>query len=492
MTTVYFIRHAQADNSVRDGRVRPLTEKGMADRALVTAFLQHKGIDAVLSSPFKRAVDTIAPFAEENNLAIERIEDFREQKSSSDRTRHGKGGSEFLAYLEQQWADFSFKLTDGESLADVQARNIAALGEVLKKHKNKTIAIGTHGMALSTIINYYGRSYNFKDFLAILTLSPWVVRMEFDGGNCVSIEKIDLLKKNGRHMNIVFMGTPAFAVPCLERLLADGFDIPAVFCQPDKPQGRKMLLAPPPVKQAALAHGLPVLQPEKLRGNQDIFDLLRNLAPDLIVVVAYGKILPRELLDIPKHGCINVHASLLPKYRGAAPIQWAVLNGETETGVTTQQMDAGIDTGGMLLQAKTPIPEDMTAGELYDILSELGAEVLSDTLKLLARGKLVAQKQEDAQATHAPMLSKALSPLDFTRPAQALHNQVRGLNPWPGAAMEFEGRPLKVHKTRVAGEGGLPLRIPCGDGNYLELLTVQAEGKRAMPAEEFLRGLRRT
>jgi len=292
-------------------------------------------------------------------------------------------------------------------------------------------------------------------------------------------------------MNIVFMGTPAFAVPCLERLLADGHDVPAVFCQPDKPQGRKMRLTPPPVKQAALAYGLPVLQPDKLRGNQEMLDLLRALAPELIVVVAYGKILPQELLDIPKYGCINVHASLLPKYRGAAPIQWAVLNGETETGVTTMQMDAGIDTGDMLLQAKTPIPEDMTAGELHDVLSVLGAEVLSDTINQLRQGKLVPMKQDDTQATCAPILSKALSPLDFTKPAHVLHNQVRGLHPWPGATMEFEGRPLKIHSARVAEQGGSPLRIPCGDGKFLELLIVQAEGKKTMPAEEFLRGLRR-
>jgi len=292
-------------------------------------------------------------------------------------------------------------------------------------------------------------------------------------------------------MRIVFMGTPDFAVPCLERLLADGHEVIAVFCQPDKPKGRKMQLTPPPVKQAALAHNLRVEQPEKLRNNTEAIDLLRALAPELTVVVAYGKILPQEVLDIPAHGCINVHASLLPKYRGAAPIQWAVLNGECETGVTTMQMDAGIDTGDMLLQAKTPIPADMTAGELHDILSVLGAEVLSDTLKSLEQGKLIPRKQDGALATYAPMLSKALSPLDFTKPARVLHNQVRGLNPWPGAAMEFEGRPLKAHRARVAPEGGPPLRVLCGDGQYLELLVVQAEGKRAMEADEFLNGLRR-
>ena len=292
-------------------------------------------------------------------------------------------------------------------------------------------------------------------------------------------------------MRIVFMGTPAFAVPCLTRLLADGHEIQAAFCQPDKPQGRKMQITPPPVKQAALAHRLRVEQPSKLRGNTEALALLRSLAPELIVVVAYGKILPQEVLDIPVHGCINVHASLLPKYRGAAPIQWAVINGEAETGVTTMLMDAGIDTGDMLLQSKTPIPEDMTAGELHDVLSELGAEVLSSTLKLLAQGKLISRRQDETLATHAPMLSKELSPLDFAKPAQVLYNQVRGLYPWPGAVMEFQGRPLKVHKARVAEQGGSPLCIPCGDGQYLELLTVQAEGKKAMTAEEFLRGIRR-
>jgi len=292
-------------------------------------------------------------------------------------------------------------------------------------------------------------------------------------------------------MRIVFMGTPDFAVPCLERLLADGHEVAAVFCQPDRPQGRKMRLTPPPVKQAALAHALRVEQPEKLRKNAEVYALLRTLAPELIVVVAYGNILPKKMLEIPPHGCINVHASLLPKYRGAAPIQWAVLNGEPETGVTTMRMDAGVDTGDMLLQAKTPIPEDMAAGELHGVLGALGAEVLSDTLKLLGQGKLISRKQDDALATHAPMLSKELSPLDFSKPAQALHNQVRGLNPWPGATMAFEGRPLKVHKARVARQGGSPLCVPCGDGQYLELLVVQAEGKKAIVADEFLRGLRR-
>ena len=291
-------------------------------------------------------------------------------------------------------------------------------------------------------------------------------------------------------MRIIFMGTPQFAVPCLEALIAAGHDIPAVFCQPDKPQGRKMQLTQPPVKTAALAHGIAVMQPGKLRGNPEILELLRTLAPELIVVVAYGKILPQEVLDIPPHGCINVHASLLPSYRGAAPIQWAVLNGETETGITTQQMDAGIDTGDILAQDKCAIPEDMTAGELHDVLSELGAGTLMKTLELLEQGRLNPQKQDDTQATHAPMLSRELSPIDWSRPAHEIHNQVRGLHPWPGATMEFEGSQLKVHKARVSEAQDSPLHIRCGDGKYIELLVVQAQGKKAMPAGEFLRGRR--
>jgi len=291
-------------------------------------------------------------------------------------------------------------------------------------------------------------------------------------------------------MRIVFMGTPQFAVPCLEALVAAGHDIPAVFCQPDKPQGRKMQLTAPPVKACALAHEITVLQPNKLRGNTEVFELLQTLTLDLIVVVAYGKILPQEVLDIPKHGCINVHASLLPKYRGAAPIQWAVLNGETETGITTQQMDAGIDTGDILVQDKCEIPEDMTSGELYDVLSELGAGTLMRTIELLEQSKLPHVKQLHALATHTPMLSRELSPIDWNKPAREIQNHIRGLNPWPSATMEFEGQPLKVHKARVSETGDLPLHIRCGDRQFIELLIVQAQGKKAMSAGEFLRGRR--
>jgi methionyl-tRNA formyltransferase len=286
------------------------------------------------------------------------------------------------------------------------------------------------------------------------------------------------------------MGTPAFAVPCLERLAADGHDVAAVFTQPDKPQGRKMLLAPPPVKVCALAHGLPVVQPQRLKDNAEVLEQLRALAPDLIVVTAYGKILPQTLLELPALGCVNIHASLLPKYRGAAPIQWAVLNGETETGVTAMQMDAGLDTGDMLLRAKTPIPEDMTAGQLYESLSVLGADVLSQTIELLGQGRLLPQRQDDSQSSYAPMLTRALSPLDFRRPARELHNQVRGLHPWPGATTEHGGKTLKVIRSKVLEEPR-GFCVACGDGLWLELMEVQPEGRRSMAGEEFLRGIRR-
>ncbi|MDR1928267.1 MAG: methionyl-tRNA formyltransferase [Oscillospiraceae bacterium] len=300
-------------------------------------------------------------------------------------------------------------------------------------------------------------------------------------------------------MRIVFMGTPEFAVPSLARLLADGHSICAVFTQPDKPKGRKLLLSPPPVKALALKAGLPIEQPVSLRGAQPM-EALEHLAPELIVVVAYGKLLPPEVLALPKHGCINIHASLLPKYRGAAPIQWAVLHGETETGVTAMQMDAGLDTGDMLLQARLPIDEEVSAGELQAKLRALGADLLSDSVKRLQAGTLTPQKQEDAHASYAPLLTKALSPMQFSRTARQLHNQVRGLSPWPCAELLFEGRRLRVLKTRLApeedfrSEPGKIMReknrllLCCGDGKALELLEVQPEGKRVMDAAAFLRG----
>lgn len=300
-------------------------------------------------------------------------------------------------------------------------------------------------------------------------------------------------------MRIVFMGTPDFAVPCLERVLADGYEVAGVFTQPDKPQGRRMVLTPPPVKELALARGIPVFQPAKMRDGEAL-GILTELAPDLIVVVAYGKILPKDILDCPKLGCVNVHGSLLPKYRGAAPIQWTVLNGDPVAGVTTMFMAQGMDTGDMILKAETPVGPDETAGELFDRLAPMGAQLLSDTLKLFAAGGPVPRTpQREEDATSAPMLTKAMGELDFEKDAGTLHNLVRGMNPWPGAWTLCGGRTLKVHAARPAEttQGAAPgtllsgkaLTVACGEG-ALELLTVQPEGKGRMSGEDYRRGAR--
>ena len=297
-------------------------------------------------------------------------------------------------------------------------------------------------------------------------------------------------------MRIVFMGTPDFAVPCLQRLLEDGHEVPAVFTQPDKPVGRHAVLTPPPVKQLALSHGIPVYQPTKMRDGT-VAALLRELAPDCLVVVAYGRILPQEILDVPPRGCVNIHGSLLPRYRGAAPIQWSVIRGETVTGVTSMFMDAGMDTGDIIDTLTTPIGENETAGELFERLAPLGARLLSTTLAAIADGTVTRRPQNDAEATMAPMLEKAMGRLDLTRPAQELHNQVRGMNPWPGAFCTAGGKTLKIHETRVAAGSGAPgtllcadpVTIACGEG-ALQLVTVQPEGKPRMAAEAWLRGAR--
>ena len=292
------------------------------------------------------------------------------------------------------------------------------------------------------------------------------------------------------------MGTPEFAVPCLEKLIEDGHTVSLVVTQADKPKGRGQKLSPPPVKVAAQAHGIPVLQPASLK-HEDTQATLRAYDPDLIVVVAYGKILPKAVLDLPKHGCINVHASLLPRYRGAAPIQWAVLNGEAVSGVTTMFMDVGLDTGDMLMKAECAIDGDMTAGELHDRLSDLGAELLSETLAALESGTLIRYKQNDEESCYAPMLDKSMSNLDFSKPAGILHNQVRGLNPWPSASVTYGGKKLKIHRTRpgsscTAAAGTVvamePVTIACGENTSLELLEVQYEGGKRMAAADFFRG----
>ena len=298
-------------------------------------------------------------------------------------------------------------------------------------------------------------------------------------------------------MNIVFMGTPDFAVPCLEALVEKGHRIMAVFAQPDRPKGRGHKLCPPPVKECALKYGIDVFQPEKIKNNPEVEDKLRSLNPDLAVVVAYGKILPKEILDIPAFGCINIHASLLPKYRGSAPIQWAVINGEKRTGVTSMLLDEGMDTGDILLKKEFEIPDKMTAGELFDSLAPLGAELLTETVDQLESGLVFPKKQDEASATHAPMLSREMAALDFSKPAGQIRNLIRGLNPWPVAYTFAGDMKIKIYSAEISGNTeaapgtvlpGKSLRVACGDKKVLELCEVQLLGSRRMTGEEMLRG----
>lgn len=295
-------------------------------------------------------------------------------------------------------------------------------------------------------------------------------------------------------MKLIFMGTPDFAVPCLERLIEAGHEIAAVFSQPDKPRGRKMILTPPEVKACALKHGLTVYQPKSLR-NDEAMELIKELAPDCIVVAAYGKILPKAMLDLPKYGCINVHGSLLPKYRGSAPIQWSVINGEKETGVTIMQMAEGVDTGDMLYQKAIPIGIDDTAESMFEKLSDLGGEMIVEALDLLEEGKLTPIKQDETLATHAPMLNKEIAVIDWNKSALEVHNLVRGLYSWPIAQTTLRGKKLKIYRTAVGkgnGEAGTvistsPLTIACGEGAVV-IEELQLEGKKRMDAKAFLIG----
>jgi methionyl-tRNA formyltransferase len=295
----------------------------------------------------------------------------------------------------------------------------------------------------------------------------------------------------------VFMGTPEFALPTLAGLLDAGVDLIGVYTQPDRPKGRGKKLAASPVKELALARGLPVFQPERLRRAEAVATL-RDLAPDLIVVVAYGQILPAAVLEIPRYGCINVHASLLPKYRGAAPINQALVNGERETGVTTMLMDVGLDTGDMLVKRCLAIGPDETAGEVHDRLARLGREAMEETLRLLCAGELVAVAQDDALSSYAPMLKKEDGLIDWQRPARQIHNQVRGLDPWPGAYTFLADQVLKIAHTRVDEQAsGTPgeilaataegVRVACGSGALI-IGMLQLPGKRRLAAREFLSG----
>ena len=300
-------------------------------------------------------------------------------------------------------------------------------------------------------------------------------------------------------MRIVFMGTPDFAVPSLEALFAAGHEIVGVFTQPDKPKNRGMKMQPPPVKVCALAHEVPVYQPVKMRDGTAL-EIIEELAPELIVVAAYGRILPQEILDCPKLGCINVHSSLLPKYRGAAPIHWSILNGEKETGVTIMQVALALDAGDILSQRATPIDPDETVETLHDRLARMGAELLVETVESIGAGTAVGTPQDEALVTYAPMLSRALSPMDWNRPARELHDQVRGLIPWPAAVTELNGVRCKVFRTSVPGEttGKAPgtvlqadkkgLRIACGQGTILQINELQADGGKRMKSADYLRG----
>ncbi|MGN0654745.1 MAG: methionyl-tRNA formyltransferase [Oscillospiraceae bacterium] len=301
-------------------------------------------------------------------------------------------------------------------------------------------------------------------------------------------------------MNIVFMGTPDFAVPCLKALIESDNTVQAVFTQPDKPKGRGYKLTPPPVKVVAMEHNIPVYQPQSLKKGEDAeksSEILNNLKPDLIVVVAYGKILPLSVLNVPKHFCINVHASLLPKYRGAGPIQWSVLNGEKETGVTTMLMAEGLDTGDILLKKSTEIGENETASELHDRLSLLGAELLIETINAVKSGNITPIKQNDEESCYSPMLTKDMCPVDFSKSAREIHNQIRGLSDWPCATANLDGKRIKLYKSHIVpdikGKSGEitdaeSFVIACGDGNGIAIDEIQAEGGKRMKTADYLRG----
>lgn len=296
------------------------------------------------------------------------------------------------------------------------------------------------------------------------------------------------------------MGTPDFAVKPLEAIIESGENVMAVFTQPDKPKGRGFKLLPTPVKQSALSHNIPVYQPLSLKKGDDAAEaekIMRELAPDLIVVAAYGKILPKTILDLPKYGCINIHASLLPKYRGAAPIQRVILNGETETGVTAMQMAEGLDTGDMLMKISTPIGENETASELFERLSELGAKLIVDTIKAVKSGNVTPVKQDDSLSSYAEMIDKSMCFTDFSLTAAEVHNHIRGLSSSPCAVAYLNGKRIKIyHSELVKNVGGQPgeivnvndFTVSCGDGNGVKLAEIQEEGGKRMKAADFLRG----
>jgi len=304
-------------------------------------------------------------------------------------------------------------------------------------------------------------------------------------------------------MRVIFLGTPEFAVPSLQALLGSAHEVCAVFTQPDRPAGRGQRPQAPPVKSVASGAGLPVYQPEKIR-NPENRPLLEFFRPDVIVVVAFGQILPPWLLELPRLGCVNVHASLLPRYRGAAPVTWAILNGERVTGVTTMLMDEHLDTGPMLLKRETGISAEVTAGDLSVQMAQMGAELVIPTIEGLDAGRIQPVVQDDSLATSAPRITKEMAPIDWSRQAAAIHNQVRGLNPWPLAVTSCHGLRLQILRSTSPGAsaeqetpGGTftgvsesGMRIACGAGTIIEILEVQPAGRRRMSGRDFANGAR--
>lgn len=299
-------------------------------------------------------------------------------------------------------------------------------------------------------------------------------------------------------MRILFMGTPDIAVGCLQKIIDEKHDIIGVVTQPDKPVGRGKKMGMPPVKELALKYDLPVYQPIKAR-DEEFVKIIKDLNPDLIVVVAFGQILPKSILDIPKFGCVNVHVSLLPKYRGAAPINWVIINGEDKTGVTTMYMDEGLDTGDMILTSEFELNDEITAGELHDIMKVEGAKVLKETIDLIEKGEAPRIPQNHDEFTYAPMMNKTLGQIDFSKSAKEIHNLVRGVNPWPSAYTTYKGQTMKIWKTKVLSEASdkAPgtilkvdkegIRVSTKD-NVILISEIQMPGKKRVLVEEYIKG----
>lgn len=299
-------------------------------------------------------------------------------------------------------------------------------------------------------------------------------------------------------MKIVFMGTPEFAVPCLQKIIDESHEVLAVVTQPDKPKGRGKKLAMPPVKELALKYDIPVYQPLKAR-EESFVDTLKEMNPELIVVVAFGQILPKSILDIPKYGCVNVHASLLPRYRGAAPLNWVIINGEEKTGVTTMYMDEGLDTGDMILKSEIPLDDEITAGELHDKMMIDGAKVLKETIDLIEKGEAPREKQSNENTCYSPIMNKSLGNIDWNKSAIDIHNLVRGINPWPSAYTTYEGQTMKIWKTKVIDKNSDKdpgtiisvdkegINVSTSEG-IVQIKEIQMAGKKRMEVPEYIKG----